>query len=94
MKSEKKDVLVSIRLPTALLEELSLLSRKKHFMTLSETLRSIIREQYLESQNPDKKLKELREGIKEELIEKSMSLGEARLIDELKKIRESLKHEK
>lgn len=75
MKREKRDVLVSVRLPITLLEELSLLSRKKHFMTLSETMRSIIREKYIES-------------------EKSMSIGEARLIDEIKKIRESLKHDK
>ena len=65
----KNDTLISVRLPKPLIDELKLTLHKEHFMTLSEALRSIIREKYL----------------------KSVSMSEERLVEELKKIRDSLK---
>ncbi len=65
---DKSDVLVSLRLPVSMAEELGLLLRKKHFVTVSEAIRSIIREKYLEDSERSGK----------------------RLIDELKKLRESI----
>ena len=65
----KNDTLISVRLPKPLADELKLTLHKEHFMTLSEALRSIIRDKYL----------------------KSIALSDERLIEEIKKIRDSLK---
>ncbi len=61
----KHDVLVSVRLPRQLIEELKVILYKEHFMTLSEALRSIIREKYLAHQNSNQELKKIQDSLKE-----------------------------
>lgn len=63
---DKSDVLVSIRLPIALIDELTIVQRKKHFMTLSEAIRSILRENYVKSSNADE-LSETEKRLVDEL---------------------------
>jgi len=41
------DLVVSVRMPKGLAQELRKLSREAHFMDMSEEIRSIIRQKYL-----------------------------------------------
>ena len=65
------DVIVSIRIPNSLLLELRALSEKKHFLDVSEGVRSIVRKKWLSAVSPDiMVLKEIKENIKEEIKKK------------------------
>jgi Arc/MetJ-type ribon-helix-helix transcriptional regulator len=64
-----KNSLVSIRIPKALVEELKKASQKDHFLDLSETVRSIVRDRWIQTQDPSSYhlqqiKKEIHDGLK------------------------------
>jgi Arc/MetJ-type ribon-helix-helix transcriptional regulator len=44
--------MVSVRMPSSLLEELKEVSEKNHYLDVSDTIRSILRERWLEEKDP------------------------------------------
>jgi metal-responsive CopG/Arc/MetJ family transcriptional regulator len=68
------DIIVSVRMPKGLTEELRALTKRDHFMDISETVRSIMRQKYIKAsgglEGGDKgallsKLKKLMEELNE-----------------------------
>ena len=51
-----RDVIVAIKVPESLLDELKKSARERHFMDLSEEIRSIVRQKWI-SLNPDELLR-------------------------------------
>jgi len=86
------DVIVSIRLPRSLLKELKAKVKEKHFLDVSEEVRSIIREKWIQYTNPNLfELKKLREGIEKEVKRKSKEKVQEQMNKELERIKEQLK---
>jgi Arc/MetJ-type ribon-helix-helix transcriptional regulator len=86
--------MVSIRMPKSLVLEIKKLVDKHHFLDLSEMVRSIVRQRWMEYTKPELyELKKLRKDIKEEIKIKSMKKVQEEINKELKKIREQLKEE-
>ncbi|MBN2454496.1 hypothetical protein JXB11_03035 [Candidatus Woesearchaeota archaeon] len=89
------DMLVSVRLPGSLLEELKNFVRKNHYLDISEALRAILREKWEAYSDPYAyELRELRKSITSEMKDQIAKKSEQRLIDELKKMRERIRDEK
>jgi len=79
--------MISIRIPSSLVEELKQSSKKDHYLDLSEAVRSIIRNNYLKNKDPAAfELKKLRKEISKNISYKNQE----DLIDELRKIRDSI----
>jgi Arc/MetJ-type ribon-helix-helix transcriptional regulator len=88
------DVMVTIRMPKSLADELRGLTKKRHFMDLSEEVRSIVRRNWLECTNPELSLiKKLREEIENEIKSSSKKKIQHEVAKELEKIRAQLKKE-
>ena len=86
------DVMVSVRMPKSLAEELRNLTKKHHFLDISEHVRSIVRARWIESENPQlSEIKKLREDIEGELKRKSAEKVQEEVARELEKIKEQLK---
>lgn len=84
--------MVSIRMPKTLLDELKKLAASEHFMDLSEELRSIVREKYLESKDPYLyEIKKLRQDIFKELQDKHIKKVRKKVVDELNNIKNQIK---
>lgn len=84
------DIIVSVRMPKSLVRELK--ARQKHFLDLSEEVRSIVRKKWLQYQKPELyELKQLRSEINKELKRKSIERIQNQVNKELEKIREQLK---
>ena len=84
------NAIVSIRLPVSMVNDFRKVSEKDHFLDLSEAIRSVVRDRWLEFKNPDsyqiKKLrKEISESFKDEIIKKNHEY----LLKEMKEIRRS-----
>jgi Arc/MetJ-type ribon-helix-helix transcriptional regulator len=87
-----KDTMVSIRIPGSLLEELKAIAQTEHYMDVSEEIRSIVRDRWLQAKQPElEELKKLKEDIKRGLETKKERLVRIELIRELEKIKESVK---
>jgi len=73
------DVMVTIRLPDTLLEELKNLAKEQHYVDLSELIRSVLRRKFEQAQHasPD--------GISDSIIRdvkrKTVMTSEARLLN-------------
>ena len=95
-KSRKmNDVLVTIRIPEAMLQELRKAAQHDHFMDISEAVRNIIRKNWAASSDPYLyELRKLREEISAGVKEKSRKMAERMIVEELKKIKRVLKDEK
>lgn len=79
--------MISIRIPTSLIEELKITAKKDHFLDVSESVRSIIRTNWIKSKDPLAfQLKKLKEEISENLATKN----QADIIRELEKIRDNI----
>ena len=88
------DVMVSVRRPKSLLSALKELSKKHHYLDLSEMVRSIVRKKWLQNTNPEMfELKMLRESIEGEIKKKSIEKVRQEVNRELEKIRVQLKKE-
>jgi len=74
-------------MPPSLVEELKSLSKKKHFLDLSEEVRSVVRQKYLEQQDPYLfQIKKLKKEIKDGIEQKTKQ----RVISELNEIKKSV----
>lgn len=88
------DTVVSIRIPHSLLLELKFLSEKKHFLDISEEVRSIVRKKWLTAASPDLMvLKEIKADIREQIEKKSQKAITAKVLKELENIKKQLKKE-
>ena len=91
------DVLLTIRLPVSLVEELKALVRKHHYMDTSEAIRSVLRQKWKQDSDPLAyevyEVRQLRASIEEELKRSIVRKSEQRLIDELKSIRNKMREE-
>ncbi|HYD03766.1 MAG TPA: hypothetical protein VEC16_05710 [Alphaproteobacteria bacterium] len=82
----RKDVMVSVKLPRSLVEELKDIQQINHFMDLSDEIRFVVRRyclKFLNSQSDSPSLEMLAEQKRKE-----------KLIEELSKIIDSLKENK
>jgi len=81
------NTMISVRIPEDLLKEFKEIADKDHYMDLSEAVRSIIRKNWLQQKDPASyQLKQLRKDIADNVAKK----GQEELIEELKKIRDSI----
>lgn len=88
------DVMVSIRMPKSLASELKALCKERHFLDLSEEVRSIARQKWLSHTSPQLfELKKLREGIEQQIRRKSERKVQEEVAKELDKIKSQLKKE-
>ena len=86
------DIIVSIKIPEQMYERLKELVKEGNFLDTSEGVRSIVRDKWLEFQNPElSEIKNLREEIKNKLVKKSEKTVKKEVIEELRKIKELLK---
>ena len=86
------DVMVSIRMPKSLANELKLRTKEMYFLDLSEHVRSIVRKKWEELQNPNlSEIKKLREEIESEFRKSSAIKMQEEVAKELEKIKEQLK---
>lgn len=81
------DKIISVRMPSSLINELKELAEKNHYLDVSEEIRSLLREKYLEYKDPYAiKLFAIKENItKYAMPEKIKSLKQ-----DLKKLLEEL----
>jgi metal-responsive CopG/Arc/MetJ family transcriptional regulator len=83
--------LVSIRIPKSLFLELQKVSSQNHYLDVSEQVRSIVREKWQEAKDPQAyHLKKLRKEIVESLKSKTEENAQAKLIQELERIKASI----
>ena len=88
------DTIVSIRMPNSLASKLKILSKKKNFLDLSEMIRSIVRNKWIEASSQElMQVKKLRADISEELKKKTMDKVRQELVQELEKIKKELKND-
>ena len=81
-------------MPKSLFEELKVLADKNHFLDLSEEIRSILRQKWIASTNPElHQIKKLREGIENELKHKTSRKVQEEIARELDAIKQQLKKE-
>jgi Arc/MetJ-type ribon-helix-helix transcriptional regulator len=92
MSDQKIDVMVSIRMPKSLANELKQLTEEMYFLDLSEHVRSVVRQKWMEMQNPQlSEIKKLREDIEAQVRRKSAEKIQEEVARELEKIKEQLK---
>ena len=79
--------MISVRIPLPLVDELKEVSKKDHFLDLSETVRSVIRNNWFKHKEPQAyELKLLRKEISENVGKKNQD----EFIEELRKIKEEI----
>jgi Arc/MetJ-type ribon-helix-helix transcriptional regulator len=82
-----KNTMVSIRVPSSLIDEFKDISKKDHFLDLSEAVRSIIRDSWVQNKDPSAyQLKKLKEEISDNISKKNME----DVLTELRQIRDKL----
>ena len=58
------DKIISVRMPSSLVSELKDVARKNHYLDVSETIRSVLRQTWLEHNSPGKaKLMEVKQSL-------------------------------
>ena len=83
------DHIVSVRMPSTLVEELKKLAKENHYLDVSEEVRSLLREKWLEQKQPVKsRLSAARENIaKAQIPEKIEALKKAlKLLEEINEL--------
>lgn len=86
------DVMLSIRMPKGLVNELKALATKNHYMDLSDEIRQVIKQKCLANIEPYKhELVKVRETLEKEILTKKTVEDKEKLIIELKKIIDELK---
>jgi Arc/MetJ-type ribon-helix-helix transcriptional regulator len=81
------NTIVSVRLPAALLRELKDASKKDHFLDTSETVRSIVRNNWLSHKDPLAfQVKQLRKEISQGIAKKNQE----EVLRELRDLRDSI----
>ncbi|MBW2972301.1 ribbon-helix-helix domain-containing protein [Candidatus Woesearchaeota archaeon] len=83
--------LVSVRMPKSLFSELQSLTEKNHYLDVSEQVRSIVREKWMEAKEPQAyQLRKLRKDIAEAVKSSTEEKAQQQLIKELERIKEGL----
>ena len=78
------EVLVQIRVPKKLLDDLKQSPSFSHYLDQSELIRSLVREEWIQKTNPELfEIKKLREDIAHELKEKSAVKVKQEMVHEL-----------
>ncbi len=86
------DSVVSLRMPKSLVNELKDLAKKNHYMDVSEEIRSVVREKWLQYTNPLlHEMIKTRKDIKHEIEKKVIKKEQKEVLEELKKIKEYLR---
>jgi Arc/MetJ-type ribon-helix-helix transcriptional regulator len=82
-----KNYMISVRIPSSFINELKQVSKKDHYLDLSEAVRSIIRDNWNQKKDPlAYQVQALRKEISDSISKKSNE----DLLEELKKIRDTL----
>jgi hypothetical protein len=81
------DAIVSIRIPSSIVKELRILAEKNHYMDVSEEVRSVAREKWLNSKDPV--LHELK-ILKNEITKNVESKKQENLIQEIHKMKDEI----
>jgi len=91
-----KSTIVSVRIPESLSKELRGKLTDDHFLDLSEAVRSIVRKRWMEWKDPGMfQIKQLRQDIKDAVLDKTKKSKEEEVLHELERIKELiLKEEK
>ena len=88
------DIIVTIKMPEQLLLDLKEFSEEKRYMDVSEAIRSIVRQRWVQSQNPVLfEIKKLREDIKSTVKENSIRKAQEHIVSELEKIKREISEE-
>ncbi len=78
-------------MPTSLINQLKTFAEKDHFMDMSEEIRYIIKQKYIEHQDPYKaEISRLKDDLKNEIVKRTNTEREF-LIDELRKLLDDIK---
>jgi Arc/MetJ-type ribon-helix-helix transcriptional regulator len=86
------DVMISIRMPKGLVNELKELAVENHYMDLSDEIRQVVKQKCLFEIEPYRhELKKVRENLEKEIITKKTTQDKEKLVAELKKIIDELK---
>lgn len=87
-----KDVMISIRVPSSLINELKELTEKNHYMDLSEHTRAIIRQKAMQYVEPYKyELSKMRQEMEQNISSGKALEEKKKLVEELKTIIKELK---
>jgi metal-responsive CopG/Arc/MetJ family transcriptional regulator len=87
-----KDTVLSIRLPTTLVQELKILAQENHYLDLSEQIRTIIRQKCEEHTQPYRhEVQKMREQLEENIAQSKDNKDKEKILEELEKIIMELK---
>ena len=90
-----RDVIVAIKVPESLLDELKKSARERHFMDLSEEIRSIVRQKWLQYNDPEiMRMRKLKQEIRQEIEKKSEAMARERVLSELEDIKKKVQKSK
>ena len=82
-----KNYMISARIPASLIDELKEVSKKDHYLDLSEAVRSIIRDNWTQNKDPIAfQLKKFREEVSESINKTNQEA----VLEELRKIKDSI----
>ncbi|MBU1975027.1 MAG: ribbon-helix-helix domain-containing protein [Nanoarchaeota archaeon] len=88
------EVIVSVRMPESMLTELKSLSKKNHFLDVSEELRSIIRDKAVKYSSPyNADLRKVIDDLQQEIASRETTRKKKVVIDDLRRLLEELEHE-
>ena len=92
--TEESDIIITVRMPEQLLERLRSDEISGYYIDISERIRSILREKWLEAHQPQvSELKKLRGDIGVELRKRSQKLIQDRVVGELNRIKKDLQRD-
>ena len=89
-KSKTTTSIVSLKIPITLYNLLEQKTKEEHYLDVSEAVKNIIRNKYLETNNPDARINKLRDDIMKKLETKVNSDVQEKVIDELTHIKKML----
>jgi Arc/MetJ-type ribon-helix-helix transcriptional regulator len=79
---------VSVKMPTTLVQQLRSLTHEHHYLDLSEQVRSIVRQKCLQYSSPYSDVQQLREAIEEQIKNSSSQLKKEQILKELARLLE------
>ena len=86
------DSIVSLRMPSTLVKELKDLAEENHYIDLSEEMRSIVREKWLQYTNPLlHEMIKIRKDIQHEIEKKAVKKEQKEVLEELRRIKDYLR---
>lgn len=89
-KPKTNSVLVSLKIPIPLYTSLKKISEQEHFLDISELVKKIIRTNYLENNDPETKINQLKQEIFKKLETKINSDVQEQVIQQLTDIKKML----